>query len=82
VVNGLNLIGAIVTHPEAKAIARKVLKQVHEQSGSSYRSLMSDIVHSLDYIVEINKMLNEMGMKPIYKEERQMDWNEYKNREN
>ena len=82
VINGLNLIGAIVTHPEAKAVARKVLRQVHEQSGSSYRSLMNDIIHSLDYIVEINKMLNEMGMKPIFREERYIDWTDYNNKEN
>lgn len=68
VVNGLNMLAAIVTHPDTKKIRKKVIKRIQERTGVERSDLYRNLIAALDFLTEINKTVQSCGIEPIKKD--------------
>ena len=65
IINGLNLLVAIANCPMAKNAVLQVLADAHKKSGSSILELSGDIVTAIEHICELNRMVQNCGIKPM-----------------
>jgi hypothetical protein len=77
VVNGLNLMGSIVAHPESRPVVLKIIRHLSKETGVKHTDLLRFLKSGMEYIIEVNKVLADMDVKPLHVEKQKIDWKDY-----
>jgi hypothetical protein len=54
VLNGLNLMAAVVLQPETSPIILKIMQPIHVATGTPFHAIYKDITEALDFLAELN----------------------------